>query len=78
MDFHDVKMKQQGKKKMKFMHVNARAHTETGTRTHTPPRMDSIASVLVIMTPQEVKQNSGCPAVEYTAEEYERRMLELS
>lgn len=65
---------------MKFMHVNARAHTDTGTRahTHTPPRMDSIASVLVIMTPQEVKQNSGCPAVEFTAEEYERRMLELS
>lgn len=48
------------------------------THTHTPPCMDSIASMLVIMTPQEVKRNSGCPAVEYTVEEYERRMLEVS
>lgn len=71
MDFHDVKMKLRGKK-MKFMHVCARAHT------HTPPCMDSIASMLVIMTPQEGKRNSGCPAVEYTVKEYERRMLEVS
>lgn len=70
MDFHDMKMKLR-REKMKFIH---RMHAHT----HTLPRMDSIASVSVIMTPQEVKRNSGCPAVEYTVEEYERRMFELS
>lgn len=61
-----------GKKNEIHARVHACAHT------HTPPCMDSIASVLVIMTPQEVKWNSVSPAVEFTVEVYERRMLELS